>query len=139
MRFDTEEAFFKAVYAAAGSSPAQISHIPSYCKDDVQREIATAVVGLMRGAFGVHERCNGQVDANSTLLEYRLIGASRDLPEGWRVVVMAERGELRLDLYSPDDERVDFTDVPRDELSGRVYDAVQKSIAMAITAKETAA
>lgn len=139
MRFDTEEAFFKAVYAAASSSPAQISRIPSYSKDDVQREIATAVVGLMRGAFGVHNRCNGQIDANSTLLEYRLIGATRDLPEGWRVVVMAERGELRLDLYSPDDERVDFTDVPREELSGRVYDAIQKAIAMAITAKETAA
>ena len=139
MRFDTEEGFMKAVYAASGSSPAQISHIPSYCKDDVQREIATAVVALTRGAFGVHQRCNGQVDANSTLLEYRLIGATRDLPEGWRVVVMAERGALRLDLYDPDDQRVDFFDVPRAELSGRVYDAIQKAIAMAITTKEGAA
>lgn len=137
MRFDTEEGFFKAVYTAAGMSPAKISDI-AYQHSNPKVPVATAIVQLMRGAFGVHQRCNGQVDANSTLLEYRLIGATRDLPEGWRVVVMAERGALRLDLYSPDDERVDFTDVPRDELSGRVYDAIQKAIAMAITAKESA-
>ncbi|NPT59706.1 hypothetical protein [Paraburkholderia elongata] len=138
MRFDTEEAFFKAVYTAACMSPVKIGEL-AYRHSNPQIPITTAVVQLMRGAFGVHQRCNAQLDANSTLLEYRLIGASRDLPEGWRVVVMAERGALRLDLYSPDDERVDFSDVPRDEFSGRVYDAIQKAIAMAITAKETAA
>ena len=119
-------------------SPAQVGDIAGQ-HSNPKVPVATAVVQLMRGAFGVHHRCNGQIDANSTLLEYRLIGATRDLPEGWRVVVMAERGALRLDLYSPDDERVDFNDVPRDELSGRVYDAIQAAIAGAITAKESAA
>lgn len=138
MRFDTEEAFFKAVYTASGMSPAKIGHI-GQAHSNPQVPLTTAAVQLMRGAFGVHQRRNGQIDANSTLLEYRLIGATRDLPEGWRVVVMAERGALRLDLYDPDDQRCEFFDVPRDELSGRVYDAIQKAIAMAITAKEGAA
>ncbi|MBU9340673.1 hypothetical protein [Burkholderia multivorans] len=129
MRFDTEEAFFKATYTASRMSPAQIGRIAVDPKEDRAREVTTAVVALMRGAFAVHRRCTGQVDGNSTLLEYRLIGASRDLPDGWKVVVVAERGMLRLDLYNPDDERVEFPDVARDELSGQVYDAIEAAIA----------
>ncbi|MEB2544309.1 hypothetical protein [Burkholderia cenocepacia] len=125
MRFDTEEAFFKATYSAANTSPAKIGALAHH----YSVAVTTELVALMRGAFSVHQRCTAQVDGNSTLLEYRLVGASRDLPEGWKVVVMAERGALRIDLYSPDDERVEFPGIHRDELAGQVYDAIQAALA----------
>lgn len=131
MRFDTEEAFFRATYNASCTSPAQIgedAQIAVRSGEDVRYMVTSAAVKLMRGAFSVHQRCTAQVDGNSTLLEYRLVGASRDLPEGWKVVVMAERGALRLDLYNPDDERVEIPGISRDELAGQVYDAIQAAV-----------
>ncbi|MCA8328890.1 MULTISPECIES: hypothetical protein [Burkholderia] len=132
MRFDTEEAFFRATYNMAGISPAQMgenAEISVRTGEDVRYAVTSDAVKLVRAAFGVHQRCIAQVDGNSTLLEYRLVGASRDLPEGWKVVVMAERGALRIDLYSPDDERVEFPGIHRDELAGQVYDAIQAALA----------
>lgn len=131
MRFDIEENFFKAVYAAAGFAPVQIGEIATnpYSADRA-KDVTTAMVKLMRGAYDVHCRCSGQIDPNSTLLEFRLVEASRYLPDGWRVVVMAENGKVRLDLYDPNDERREFSShAPRSELSGEVHDAVQTALA----------
>lgn len=110
MRFDTEEAFFKAVYTHSKLSPSDISNRVTYESVDnvpkIRNRICTDLVAMMRGAFFVHQRCNGQIGGEESLLEYRLGQCAESLPDGWKVVVMAEKGSLRMDLYDPQDRPV---------------------------------
>jgi hypothetical protein len=125
MRFDTEEAFFKATFRAAATSPSEIGdtawqHINN---DDIRTTVTNRAVQLMRGAFAVHQRCNGQLGTGDSLLGYRLEQAQKVLPEGWRLVVMVEKGALRVDLYDPDDKPRYFSELTQ-SASAHVNDAL---------------
>ena len=132
MRFDTEEAFFRATFSASGTSP---SYISDACRierltdeGDWQKALRTKAVRLVRGAFDVHQRADAQLGPGDSLLGYRLQEAERELPEGWRIVIMVERGITRVDVDAPDDDRLEFSTVHQ-EVSGQVSDALREAIA----------
>lgn len=125
MRFDTEEAFFKATFRAADTSPAMIGDT-AWCNinnDEIRMLVSSEAVQLMRGAFSVHQCCNGQLGTGDSLLGYRLEQAQKQLPEGWRLVVMVELGALRVDLYDPDDKPRYFSELTQ-SASAHVNDAL---------------
>ena len=125
MRFDTEEAFFKATFAASGTSPTYIAYASEQA-DSGKRDVTirTEVVRILRGAFEVHQRADAQLGPGDSLLGYRLKQAESELPEGWRLVVMVERGTIRVDLYDPNDERCILPE-RRQDISGQATDAMQ--------------
>jgi hypothetical protein len=129
MRFDTEEAFFRATFNAAGTSPSYIveaCNLAEHEGKDRNRALRTEVVRLMRGAFKVHQQADAQYIGDN-LLEYRLNAAKEQLPDGWRLVVMFERGTIRLDVYDDSDVRHEFGST-RDTLSGQADDALRAAI-----------
>lgn len=138
MRFDTDEAFFRATFNAAGTTPAYIAeacNLAAHEGRDRDHTLRTEVVRLMRGAFKVHQQADSQYIGES-LLEYRLNEAKEQLPEGWRLVVMVERGAIRLDVYNADDERLQFS-TTRDTLSGQADAALHAAIDSSIPTEKT--
>lgn len=122
MRFDNEEAWFKACITAGNALPINIAHIIEerdrerhnaqdvYSAKDRERlktEAVMVAIKLLRGALTIHRRATeeGTTAPFDSLLAYRLEQASKQLPDGWKVVVMAERGKVRVDTYNDADER----------------------------------
>lgn len=121
MRFDTEQAFFRAVYRVAGFGPVDIADVfiengrPIFDEktrtdraQDHRVALANIGVRLMRAAFHVHERAAAQIGPGDDLLGYRLDRAAEDLPEGWQIVIQARKGSINVDLYDPSDKRSEF-------------------------------
>jgi hypothetical protein len=122
VRFDNEEAWFKACMTAGNTAPINIAHLieardmerPNaqdvYSAKDRERmktEAVMVAINLLRGALTIHRRATeeGTTAPFDSLLAYRLEQASKQLPDGWKVVVMAERGKVQVDLYDAADER----------------------------------
>jgi hypothetical protein len=136
MRFDTEETFFRAVFNASGTSPMQIVETARLAKyeidenwrqGDVQKRLTTEIVRLMRGAFTVHQRADAHLSPGDSLLGLRLTQASNELPDGWQIAIVAQRGSVRLDLYDPSNERYELSST-RQELSGLADEAIDAAI-----------
>lgn len=129
MRFDTEEGFFRAVYQKARKGPFQVAESIGGVSRDDRIKITSHIVDMMRAAFAVHEHCLTQTGPSDSLLEYRLKGAENSLPPGWRIVVMAEAGATRVDLYGPDDVRREIPGADKLPMSALVFAATSHAIA----------
>jgi hypothetical protein len=130
MKFDTEEAFFRATFSAAGTSPTymvEAVRLAEHEERDRDKAIRTEAVRMLRGAFTVHQRADAQLAPGDSLLSYRLSEAARELPDGWQVVVLTERGSTRVDLYDASGARYELASKAGD-LSGRVSDAVETAM-----------
>lgn len=127
MRFDTEEAFFAAVYRKAAFGPCNVGDMAEDV--DKSKAITTAVVALMRAAFDVHQRASSQIGPGDDLLGHRMEQATEKLPADWQIVVQAKRGEIVVDLYGPDDQRHEFprfNDSPSGFVSAAIDAALEK-------------
>lgn len=130
MKFDTEEAFFAAVYRKANFGPAQVGDLVDEAlgpRNSTSKAVTTQIVKLMREAFDVHQRASSQIGPGDDLLGHRMDQAREMLPDGWQIVVQAWRGSLTVDLYGPDDERREFAGA-NDSLSGLVNAALDKAL-----------
>lgn len=125
MKFDTEEAFFTAVYRKAGIAPCNVGRMVEGGSDP--KAVITAAVNLMRAAFEVHQRAASQIGPGDDLLGFRMAQAAEKLPDDWQIVVLAKRGEIAVDLYGPGDQRFE---VPRynESPSGLVTAAIDEAL-----------
>jgi hypothetical protein len=125
MRYDTEEAFFRATFFHSQTAPCEISNLLDLGKavPDMKRAIAGEAVKLMRGAFTAHLRADASPTPGDSLLSYRLNRASEELPDEWKIVVTVVKGEVTVDLYNPVDEPQALPDT--DDLSSAVLVATR--------------
>lgn len=140
MRFDTQEAFSRAMRAKLGhrcplDQTDEFRRIerdgrfnPITRRNEVGIQVSnlyltTLFVKMERAAFEVHERAIAQIGPGDDLLGYRVEQAEQNLPEGWQLAVHVERGSAKVLLINPSGEQMEIgTDV---SLSGAVADALE--------------
>lgn len=122
MRYDNEEAWFRACLTAAGTAPIDIGHhieerdrlrwqgqdvYTTQERERMKREAVSVGIQLLRGALTIHRRATeeGTTTPFDSLLAYRLEQATKILPEGWKIVVTASSQGVSVDLYNALDER----------------------------------
>lgn len=156
MRFDTEEAYFRAMRIEAKTDPAGIvsefrgreaalswneahrQHIPALGRAAADKFLAGALVSLIRAAYSVHQKAMDRRSAGDELLGFRIDRASQELPEGWQLAVHVERGSVAVLLVNPDCEQVPLDD-SIESVSERVFRAVSAAERLAgITAAPAA-
>ena len=144
MRFDTEEAYFRAMRTEAKTDPQGIvrefrhremslswderfrQHVPGKGKSAADTFLAGAVVSLIRAAYSVHQKALDRRSAGDELLGFRIDRASQELPEGWQLAVHVERGTVAVLLVNPDGQQVPL-DESIESVSERVFRAVSKA------------
>ena len=141
MRFDTEEAYFRAMRIEAKTDPVGIvrefrdkeiamswderirQHRPGRGIAAADTFLAGAIVSLIRAAYSVHQKALDRRSAGDELLGFRVDRASLELPEGWQLAVHVERGSVAVLLVNPAGQQVPL-DESIESVSERVFRAV---------------
>lgn len=141
MRFDTEEAYFRAMRIEAKNDPAGIvrdlrdkeralswdersrQHRPGLGISAANSFLAGEIVSLIRAAYSVHQKALDRRSAGDELLGFRIDRASQELPEGWQLAVHVERGSVAVLLVNPTGQQVPLDD-SIESVSERVFRAV---------------
>lgn len=156
MRFDTEEAYFRAMRIESKADPAGIvrefrdkeialswdersrQHRPGLGRSAADSFLTGALVSLIRAAYSVHQKAMDRRSAGDELLGFRIDRASQELPEGWQLAVHVERGFVTVLLISPSGQQVPLDD-SIESVSERVFRAVSVAERMAGIAAAPAA
>lgn len=153
MRFDTEEAYFRAMRIESGTDPASIvrefrekesaatwdarlrKHVQTMGRSAADAMLTGALVALIRAAYSVHQKAMDRRSPGDDLLGFRIDRAAQELPEGWQLAVHVERGSVAVLLVRPDGTQAPLDD-SIDSVSERVFRAVRTAEA-ATTAKDS--
>lgn len=142
MRFDTQEAFSKAMRARLEHrGPADLTSEfrrveqegvfnPTTRRSESGRGVAdrfltTTFVRMERAAFEVHDRAMAQIGPGDDLLGFRVEQAEMNLPEGWQLAIHIEGGSAKVLLIAPGGEQ---QHVEGASLSGAVADALSAAL-----------